>query len=100
MRNALLTLVATCTIGIGAFAPPAAADFLNKRERASGTVTACSKYGRFGCYTARLQPGKFGPQMRLKHGTVIDCEGDCRDTLRRATIDFWDDLQERSGSDN
>lgn len=60
------------------------------------TVTACSTYGRHGCYTAPVRQTPLGPQMRLKGGTWIWCEGDCRDTLRRETIDFWDDQNERN----
>lgn len=60
------------------------------------TVTACSTYGRHGCYTAPVRQTPLGPQMRLKGGTWIWCEGDCRDTLRRETIDFWDDQRERN----
>lgn len=60
------------------------------------TVTACSTNGRSGCYTAPLRQTTLGPQMRLKGGTWIWCEGDCSDTLRRATIDFWDDQRDRN----
>jgi hypothetical protein len=65
-------------------------------EARGGTVTACSRYGN-GCYTAPVRPGKFGPEMRLKGGTWIDCRGSCKDTLREETVDFWDTLRERSG---
>lgn len=58
------------------------------------TVTACSKNGHFTCYTAVVGEGRYGPKLRLKHGTWIDCEGDCRDTLRRTTVDYWDDRRE------
>ncbi len=61
-----------------------------------GTVTACSRYGN-GCYTAPVRPGQFGPVMRLKNGTWIDCRGSCKDTLREETVDYWDTLRERSG---
>lgn len=61
----------------------------------SSTVTACSRYG-FDCYTAPVRQTSLGPQMRLKGGTWIWCETDCRDTLRRETVDFWEDQMERS----
>lgn len=54
-----------------------------------GSVTACSRYGN-GCYTAPVRKGKFGPEMRLKNGTWIDCRGDCRQALREETVDFWE----------
>jgi hypothetical protein len=61
-----------------------------------GTVTACSRYGN-GCYTAPVRPSPLGPQMLLKGGTWIDCEGSCKDTLREKTVDFWETLRERGG---
>lgn len=79
-----------------ALMPYAGAGALSSKEVATGRVTACSWQNEDRCYTATLVKGKFGPKMRLKNGTVIDCEGDCRDTLRRATVDFWDDQRERS----
>jgi len=67
-----------------------------EKTRASGVVTACSTYGHFGCYSAPTRQGRWGPQMRLRGGTWIDCEGDCEDTLRRSTIDFWDEMQRKN----
>lgn len=61
----------------------------------TSTVTACSRYGS-DCYTAPIRHTSLGPQMRLKGGTWIWCETDCRDTLRRETVDFWQDQMERS----
>lgn len=65
-------------------------------EAKGGTVTACSRYGN-GCVTVPVRPGRFGPEMRLKGGTWIDCKGSCKDTLREDTVDFWETLRERSG---
>lgn len=62
-------------------------------SRASA-ITACSKNGHHTCYTATIGEGRYGPKLRLKHGTWIDCDGDCRDTLRRSTVDYWDDRRE------
>ena len=85
------------TVGVVALlaVPAAMADRLTARERAAGRVTACSTYGE-GCYTGPVRQTRLGPQVRLKGGTWIDCEVDCRDTLRRATVDFWHDQRERS----
>ena len=68
------------------------------RDRDGGSVTACSRYGN-GCYRAPVRAGRFGPEMRLKGGTWIDCEGSCIDTLREKTIDFWETQRERNGGD-
>ncbi len=77
-------------------APVAEADFLTRKELETGRVTACSKYASFKCETARIVPSSTGTKLRLKGGTLIDCEGDCRDALRRETVDFWHDQRERS----
>lgn len=65
----------------------------------NGIVTACSKHGN-GCYSAPLRETKLGPQMRLKGGTWVYCRGDCRDSLREDTVDFWETLRDRTGGDN
>lgn len=69
---------------------------VEEARAAGGAVTACSRYGN-GCYTAPVRPGKWGPEMRLKGGTWIDCRGSCKDTLREETVDFFETLRERSG---
>lgn len=79
-----------------AFTPLAAADFLSNKERRAGTVTACSSYGQSECVSARIVGTSTGTKLRLKSGSLIDCAGDCRDALRRATVDFWHDQRERS----
>lgn len=30
-------------------------------------------------------------EVRLPNGTWIDCRGDCRDTVRREHLEFWDE---------
>lgn len=61
-----------------------------------GSVTACSKYGNHGCVTAKIRQTQLGLQYRSKGGNWIWCEHDCRDTIRRHTVDFWNDQMERS----
>jgi hypothetical protein len=67
------------------------------RIRSPGQVTACSRYGNQTCYTAQLQRGIRGKQLVLHHGTRIDCNRDCENTLREATVDFWDTMRENGG---
>lgn len=55
----------------------------------SGTVTACSRYGS-DCYTAPVIQTRMGPKLVLRGGTTVYCVGDCRDTLREKTVDFWE----------
>ncbi len=56
-------------------------------------VTACSRYSN-GCYTARLNSARDGRQLVLHHGTRIDCDRDCKNSLRESTVDFWDTMRE------
>lgn len=60
-----------------------------------GYVVACSRFGN-GCYKAPVRKSAFGPQMRLKGGTWIDCRGDCRETLREETVDFWETQNDKA----
>jgi len=95
-----LGAVALLMQGVADRAPPAVAEprHTGKSKRSGPddrSVTACSRHGN-GCYTAVVRRGPLGPQMRLKGGTWIDCRGDCRETLREETVDFWDTQQERA----
>ena len=60
-------------------------------------VTAYSDYGN-GSVTGAVRINRRGyPEVQLPSGTWIDCEGDCREALRRMQLDFWNILQEESG---
>ncbi len=74
--------------------PPVAHAAATAREIRTGKVTACSAYGP-DCYTAALVRSPVGWKMRLRGGTLIDCGVTCEEELRRKTVDFWRDLQER-----
>ncbi len=58
-------------------------------------VKACSPYGN-GCVAGPVRAAKFGPQVRLKSGTWIDCKGDCGQALLEETIDFWDSQSDKA----
>lgn len=73
----------------------AEAGAVTPRQMREGKVTACSSYDS-RCYTAGLVRSPVGWQLRLQSGTLIDCGVTCDDTLRRATVDFWEDQRERS----
>ena len=88
MKSVGLLLVAA--MGLGFAATPSLAGSASGSER----ITACSKNGHFTCATAVAFDSRVGRKMRLQHGTVVDCDGDCRDTLRRTTVDVWDDRRE------
>lgn len=66
-------------------------------QRSNGFVTACSRYGSQTCYTALLQRGVHGKKLVLHRGTRIDCDRDCKNTLREATVDFWNTMRENGG---
>ena len=89
-------LIRAAALGLPAIAAFAGLAATASEARSGGTVTACSRYGN-GCYTAAVRPGKWGPEMRLKGGTWIECRGSCKDTLREETVDFFETLRERSG---
>jgi hypothetical protein len=38
-----------------------------------------------------------GKKLGLHHGARIDCGRDCENTLREATVDFWDTMRENGG---
>lgn len=59
----------------------------------AGSVTACSHYGN-GCVTGAVRRWRRGYQVQLPSGFWEDCERDCRETLRRQQLDFWETLNE------
>ncbi len=59
-------------------------------------VTAVSRYGN-GTLTAPIRPARFGYEVQLPGGVWIDCAGDCRETLRRQKLDYWETQQEDRG---
>lgn len=65
--------------------------------RSGRFVTACSRYGNYPCYTAQLRHSDRGKELVLHHGTRIGCGRDCENTLREATVDFWDTMRENGG---
>jgi hypothetical protein len=52
-------------------------------------VVAESHWGK-GTVTGAVRRGRTGWQVQLPRGTWIDCGRNCTDTLRRATVDFWE----------
>jgi len=87
-RTLMLTLISA--LAVAGLAGGQAAAGGKSAGHAKRYVTACSKNGHFTCYTAELRSNRLGGQLVLNRGTVIDCGSDCRDTLRRETVDFWD----------
>lgn len=75
----------------------AQADAAPRREKPF--VTAVSRYGN-GTLTAPTRPARFGYEVQLPGGVWIDCAGDCRETLRRQKLDYWETQQEDRGDSN
>ena len=52
-------------------------------------VVAESHFGK-GTVSGPVRPGRHGWQVRLPGGSWIDCGRSCSETLRRETVDFWE----------
>jgi hypothetical protein len=57
-------------------------------EPGYGYVVAESRYGN-GTVTGPVRRTRIGYEVRLPGGTWIPCRRSCTDTLRRETVDFW-----------
>ena len=57
--------------------------------RAPSVVVAESNFGK-GTVTGAVRQGRVGPEVQLPGGSWIPCGRNCSDTLRRQTVDFWD----------
>ena len=84
-------LMIAALVGLGAapFLPADAEARAPSWKSKTGKVTVCSRYGS-DCYTAPVIQTRLGPKLVLRGGTTIHCVGDCRDTLREKTVDFWE----------
>lgn len=72
---------------------PAAAQYYKPRDgyydRGPRYVVAESQFGN-GSVSGPVRHGRNGLEVRLPRGTWIECVRSCSDTLRRATVDFWE----------
>lgn len=91
-------MLVTASIGVAAVTFPQIADAQRRdRDRDSGIVTACSRYGN-GCVSGPTRHGRVEREVRMPGGTWIGCKRDCRETLREETVDFFDTIRERAPS--
>ncbi len=65
---------------------PAEAD--PRSHARSGIVTAESNFGN-GTVSGAVREGRNGLEVQMPGGSWIDCGRSCSDTLRRQTVDFW-----------
>lgn len=90
---------------IGFLAATATAVMATPRDRGHARhappdyVVAESSYGH-GSITGPVRAGgRGGYQVRLPGGNWVDCGRSCSDTLRRQTVDFWENVG-RDGHDH
>ena len=89
MNRTTVPLAAIALLAITAL--PAAAQYYKPQYRGDAGpryVTAESQFGN-GTISGPVRHGRNGLEVRLPRGTWIECVRSCSDTLRRATIDFW-----------
>jgi hypothetical protein len=58
-------------------------------EGSLGKVKACSDVMAGSCATGTIRNTAYGKQVQLPGGTWVDCAGDCREKLRKKTVDYW-----------
>jgi hypothetical protein len=61
----------------------------NNADGIIGEVTAQSRYGVQTISGPVRRSGKDRLEVRLPGGTWVECVRSCSDTLRRQTVDFW-----------
>jgi hypothetical protein len=88
---ALIALLGGCAVqaepnGLGG-APGATAGAHGQQQ--GKAVVAESHFGH-GSVSGPVRPTGRGHEVRMPGGTWIDCGRSCSDTLRRQTVDFWE----------
>lgn len=80
---------AACLVAVAASGLWAGGALANT-ERAGGikTIKACGK-GGLDCVTSQVRRTALGEQYRGPNGQWRWCQGDCRDTIRKGYIEFW-----------
>lgn len=98
VNSARLAIAATLIAAALAPSHAVARDYGPKRDRGD-YVVAESRFGR-GTVSGPVRPGPIGLQVRLPGGTWIDCVRSCSDTLRRQSVDFWENNTGPAGRDS
>ncbi|MEZ5856626.1 MAG: hypothetical protein R3D67_18460 [Hyphomicrobiaceae bacterium] len=84
-----LAVAAVVLLSAAAAAPASAERYARSSGYRPSYVVAESHWGN-GTARGPIRPGRHGWQVRLPRGTWIDCARSCTETLRRATVDFWE----------
>lgn len=58
-------------------------------EGSLGKVKTCSAVMMGKCATGAVRNTAYGKQVQLPGGTWVYCAGDCREILRKKTVDYW-----------
>ena len=94
MRSILSISLPVIAALLAVSAMPSPSDALGRRLRANyepgEVITAHSHYGN-GSVRSVVRPGRYGWQVRLPHGTWVDCRRSCEETLRVQTVDIFGD---------
>lgn len=91
MMRKSLRLAALALISASAFAFPAPETA--SAQPGYGRVTAYSHYGN-GSVTGAVRRRGNAYEVQLPGGFWEDCAGNCRETLRREHLDFWETLRD------
>ncbi|MGQ0674096.1 MAG: hypothetical protein ACT4N2_14640 [Hyphomicrobium sp.] len=94
-RSMVLGVVTAALLAQWPFAFAIGSDAEARQSRARAGVVACSRYGN-GCVAASVRRGRLADEMLTKRGRRIDCRGDCRETLREETVDFWETQNDKA----
>ena len=85
MRRSVALLAAVTVTVVAAWDAHA----FNRRSVEEGAyVTAESEFGN-GTVSGPVRHTSVGRQVRTPGGSWLDCETSCAETLRLATVDFW-----------
>ena len=91
-----LTAVSLVFFAFAVAKPPAPADAAPRyHKKHLSYVTAQSRYGN-GSATGRVEYRNGYPHVQLPSGWWQDCEGNCREALRRKHLDFWETINEEA----
>jgi hypothetical protein len=89
-------LVIAAALALSGCAAATATDDIMKAGRGStadgivGEVTTQSRYGSLQTVTGPVRrSGQNRLEVRLPGGTWVECVRSCSETLRRQTVDFW-----------
>jgi hypothetical protein len=86
--------VAALTLA-GALPAEAAKKKVKRNSSQYGTVTVQARSHPQESVTGAVRRGRWGEEVRLPGGSWISCKGDCRNTLREETVDFWERMEDK-----